>query len=36
MEVKMGWVVDVVNVLDPFDFEMLFFQKKIRGLKSLR
>jgi hypothetical protein len=27
MEAKMGWVVDVVDVLDPFDFEMFLFQK---------
>ncbi len=25
----MGWVVDVVDVLDPFDFEMLLFQKNM-------
>jgi hypothetical protein len=29
MEAKMGWVVDVVDVFDPFDFEMLLFQKNM-------
>jgi hypothetical protein len=27
MEAKMGCVVDVTNVFNPFDFEVLFFQK---------
>jgi hypothetical protein len=27
MEIKMGWVVDVTNVFDPFDHEVFLFQK---------
>jgi hypothetical protein len=30
MEVKMGWVVDVGDVLDPFDFEVFLFQKNMK------
>jgi hypothetical protein len=28
MEIEMGQVVDVTNVLNPFDFEVFLFQKK--------
>jgi hypothetical protein len=34
MEVEMGWVVDVTNVLNPFDFEVFLFLKM--GFRLLR
>jgi hypothetical protein len=29
IEIKMGWVFDGTNVLDPFDHEVFFFQKHV-------
>jgi hypothetical protein len=31
MEADMGWVVDVTNVVNPFDFEVLLFKKTMWG-----
>jgi len=31
MDIEMGWVVDVTNVLDPFDFKVFIFQKNIQA-----
>jgi hypothetical protein len=29
MQIKVGWVVDVTNVLDRFDHEVFLFQKHV-------
>jgi hypothetical protein len=31
MEAKMGQVVDVINVLDPFDYKVFLFQNNMQA-----